>query len=530
MDLDAIRALGTQAVSESAPAGESVRYEPEFEQLSAEIEKLSAVEQTPVDWRLVNELAGALLKSKGKDLLVGSYLAAGMLEKHGYEGLAAGIDALNGLVDNFWDGLFPELRRLRARINALEWLGSRLEKMLERLGDPSTGDREALQACVAGLARLIEDPNARFGQEGPNLGPARRALKAKLDTIPEPQPEPEPEPEPPPAAAAEPAAASEAAAPAAAAAPAPAPPPPPPPPPEPEPAADPQSVLDALAKYRKQQVEYAAILRAADDTDPRAYLLLREALWHDGTFAELDRESTGGDEFVQLQQKELEEGEFEDVLERVEKLLVEHPLWLDLQLLAAQALEGLGRRYRKAHQAVLAALSFLLRRQPELPTSRNQKGEAFASDATQVWLRNEVLAPAPADRGDGAEPVGSQARKLVARGQLGEAMRLMTQRIEMTASRRGRFVLRLDLAQLCIEAGRLELAVPQLEQLEQEVTHFSLEEWEADLATSVVRSLWQCAAGKNAVPSLAERSKDIYARLCRLDPAAAVSAPGPLGD
>ena len=90
-------------------------------------------------------------------------------------------------------------------------------------------------------------------------------------------------------------------------------------------------------------------------------------------------------------------------------------------------------------------------------------------------------------------------------------------------------MLRLDLAQICIEAGRMELAVPQLEQLEQEVTHFSVEEWEPDLATSVVRWLWQCCTGPTKVPSLAERSKDIYARLCRLDPAAAVSAPGPSG-
>ena len=289
-------------------------------------------------------------------------------------------------------------------------------------------------------------------------------------------------------------------------------------------------MLAALAKYRAQQVEYAAVLLAADDTDARAYLLLREALWNEATLANRDSESTGGAEFVRLQQKELEEGEFEQVLERVEKLLREHPLWLDLQLLAVQALEGMGRRYRKAHRAVLAALSFLLQRDPELATTKNHKGEAFASDATQVWLSNEVNAAAAAGKLDAVQEVGQEARKLVARGQLGDAMRLLTQRIEMTASRRGRFVLRLDLAQLCIEAGRMELAVPQLEQLEQEVTHFSVEEWEPELATSVVRWLWQCCTGPHAVPSLAERSKDIYARLCRLDPAAAVSAPGPSGE
>ncbi|MFT4542026.1 MAG: type VI secretion system protein VasJ [Planctomycetota bacterium] len=523
MDLDAIRKLGTDSIG--GGAGESVRYEPEFDQLSTEIEKLSAVEQTPVNWRIVVNLSSGLLKDKGKDLLVASYLAFGLYDQQGYSGLAAGIDVINGLVDNFWDGLFPELRRLRARIAAPEWFAARLEKALETASDPGMSDREAIEQCIAGINKLLADEQNRFAGDSPNLGPARRGLKAKLDTIPLPEPEPEPTPEP----VAGEAAPAEAGQPVAAAAA--APPPPPPPPPEPDPAENAEAVLEALAKYRKQQIEYAAVLHATDDTDPRGYLLLREALWTEAVLAERDKQSTGGAEFIQAQQQELEEGEFEDVLERVEKLLLEHPLWLDLQLLTVQALEGLGRRYRKAHRAVLASLSFLLQRDPKLADAKNQKGEAFASDAVQVWLSNEVLA-AVGNQGDAnaVESVGKEARKLVARGQLGDAMRLLTQRIEMTASRRGRFVLRLDLAQLCIEAGRMELAVPQLEQLEQEVTHFSVEEWEPDLATSVVRWLWQCCTGPKPVPSLAERSKDIYARLCRLDPAAAVSAPGPSGD
>jgi len=524
MDFDAIRSLGTKGVSDAAPGGESVRYEPEFEQLSNEIEKLTSVEQTPVKWRVVVDLASGLLKDRGKDLLVASYLGAGLFDQRGYAGLAAAIDAINGLVDNFWDGLFPELRRLRARVNALEWLAARLEKVLETRGDPSPNDREDLQQCIAGLQKLAADANNRFGDNPPSVGTARRALQQKLDTIPEPEPTPKPIAQDAPA---EPAAATEAAAPAAPA------PPPPPPPPEPEPADNPDTVREALGKYRKQQVDYASILREADDTDPQGYLLLREAAWNDAVLADLPRESTGSAEFLAELDKDLEEGEYDRVLENAEKQLVDHPLWLDLQLRTDQALEGLGRRHARVRRAIVGSLQFLLHRAPDLATQKNGKGEAFVSDATQVWLKNEVLhAPSgdgPDDHPGGIE-VGKEARKLVARGKLGDAMRLMTQHIDMTASRRGRFVLRLDLAQLCIEAGRMELAVPQLEQLEQQVTQFSLEEWEPDLATSVVRWLWQCCAGPNPVASLAERSKDIYARLCRLDPAAAVSAPGPSGE
>ena len=197
-----------------------------------------------------------------------------------------------------------------------------------------------------------------------------------------------------------------------------------------------------------------------------------------------------------------------------------------------RALDGLGLRYARVHHAVIEALGFLLRRCPTIAEANGNDDRPLATEATRVWLKNEVLGGGGADQPapSASATTGAEARKLVARGQLGEAMRLMTGRIDATASRRGRFELRLDLARLCIEAGRPELAAPQLEQLEQEVTHFSLEEWEPELAAELVRLLWQCCSGPKAVPALAARGQDIYARLCRLDPAAAITATGPQGD
>ncbi|HEX5053717.1 MAG TPA: type VI secretion system protein TssA [Planctomycetota bacterium] len=515
MSLDALATIGTEPIPGAAPCGESVRYDPDFEALSNEIEKLTAVEQVPVDWNRVVQLGGALL-AKGKDLLVASYLTCGLLERGGYAGLATGCGVLRGLFDNFWDGLFPELRRMRARIAALDWLAARLEKVLPLRGDPGEADRQPLEAAIADLDTMLADANGRFEGEGPTLGPALRALRGKLDAIPRPA---EPEPEPP-AADSAPAASTR------------APEPPPPPPPEPDPV-DPEAVAKALAGMREKQIEYAAVLRLADDSDPRAYLLLREALWSDvavptGEGGEPPRSGVGDKSVLAPLEAGLDGGEYAQVLREAEELLPEHPLWLDLQLVAVNAMDGLGRRHARARHAVLESLAFLLRRCPTLAEASNGEGQPLAAKATRVWLANEVV-PAAGGQAEQAS-VGSEARKLVARGKLGEAMRLMTGRIDATASRRGRFVLRLDLARLCIEAGRLDLAVPQLEQLDKEVTHFSLEEWEPDLATEVVRSLWQCCAGPKPAPSLAARGQDIYARLCRLDPAAAVSAIGPQGE
>lgn len=515
MDTAKLLALGKEPVPGAAPAGPSVRYEPDFEQLSAEIEKLTSVEQKPVDWARVVQLSSDLLR-RGKDLLVGSYLACGLLEREGYPGFATGCVVLQSLVDTFWEGLFPELRRLRARIAAFEWLASRLEKMLAARGDPKASDQAAIEQAIAALEAIAADPQKRFGSEGPNLAPAIRALRGKLAAIPKPQAAPPPPPPKPAAEAAPP------------------PPPPPPPPPKPVEATDPKAVAEALVAMRKQQGKFAGVLRTAEAADPRAYALLREAQWSEVPAAAGGNKvpTTVGDAAAMAPLRAaLDAGEYEKALGQAEALFAERPFWLDLQLVAVQACDGLGRRFARVRDAIVAALAFLLQRHPHLPTAETEKGVPLAARETRVWLDNEVLAPSAEAKGaaDPLAELASEARKLVARGKLGDAMRLLTGRIDATASRRGRFALRLELGQLCIEAGRIDLAVPQLEQLDQEVTRFSLEEWEPELATAVVRSLWQCCAGQKPAPSLAARSQDIYARLCRLDPAAAVSATGPQG-
>jgi len=519
MDLVTLRALGTEPCTAAAPAGESVRYDTDFEALAAEIEKLTSVEQTSVDWNRVLTLSSNLLR-KGKDLLVGSYLACGAFERLGYGGLGAACTAIQGLLQNFWPGLFPELRRLRARIAALDWLAARLEKVLVAKGDPGIKDREGIEEALSALQAIIADEAQLFAGEGPNLSPAIRALRSKLSAIPVPE-----EPKVAPAAQSEPERRPEVS----------APPPAPPPPPPPPKADTAERVLEALAGSRAKLLEFAKILQDADSTDVRAYILRRAAVWQDPELkVDADKPQISGRigdatkrSAVQAQ---LDNGEFAEALASAERLLEEHPLWLDLQLLTVLALDGLGRRYSRVREAVLAAMGYLLRRWPSLVEAADAKDQQIASPGTQVWLRNEVLGGAVAStERDMLAELGVESRKLVARGKLGEAIRMLTLRIDATASRRGRFQLRLDLARVCIEALRIDLAVPQLVQLEQEITHFSLEEWEPELAADVVRLLWQCCSGDKPAPSLAARGHDIYARLCRLDPAAAVSAPGPQG-
>jgi type VI secretion system protein ImpA len=89
------------------------------------------------------------------------------------------------------------------------------------------------------------------------------------------------------------------------------------------------------------------------------------------------------------------------------------------------------------------------------------------------------------------------------------------------SSGRGRFRRRVQLAQICLGAGRAELAAPILQDLSGEIERRNLEAWEqADMLSHPLALLLRCLAKLDA--SAEERQK-LYARICRLDPLQALS-------
>src|SRR5262245_15465917 len=100
--------LGTEPISASAPAGESIRVDSDFDKLSMEIAKTESLTGAVVDWDSVAQLSTALLRSKSKDFLVAAYLTAALLQKQGYEGLLSGLQMCSELTRRFWETGFPE--------------------------------------------------------------------------------------------------------------------------------------------------------------------------------------------------------------------------------------------------------------------------------------------------------------------------------------------------------------------------------------------------------------------------------------
>src|SRR5687768_10046462 len=118
------------------PAGAELRYDPVYDKIKeARREDDDApqgdwqTERKIADWPLVIKLTKDALSKKSKDLQLAVWLTEAMLRREGLAGLRGGLDLLDGMVDQFWDGLFPAIEDGDAEMRAapLDWAGSRLD-------------------------------------------------------------------------------------------------------------------------------------------------------------------------------------------------------------------------------------------------------------------------------------------------------------------------------------------------------------------------------------------------------------------
>ena len=124
-----------------APAGRDLRYDARYDAVrdarreDADLPQGAlATERKVADWARVQKDAAALLATESKDLNLAAWYTEALLHRTGIGGLAGGLTVMAGLLDQFWDGLFPELEDGDAelRLGPLEWIGSRLDLTVRR--------------------------------------------------------------------------------------------------------------------------------------------------------------------------------------------------------------------------------------------------------------------------------------------------------------------------------------------------------------------------------------------------------------
>lgn len=509
--------LGKVPISDDSPAGADVRYEPEFEQLQGEIDKLSSpTAQGGPDWKKVVEISSEILEKKSKDLLVASYLAAGLMHTQQVEGLSLGLKIFADVLESFWENLFPPKKRMRGRRAAIEWLADRTEAALAQMegiaieaekGEQLTATVERIESF---LGENLEDP--------PSFSSILRFIQ---DHQRKPQEAAAPETEQPPPLAAS-SAQAEAPRPAVQAA----------------TIEDIASVDDAkkVLKSAMQKIRQAAgYLGETNLADPHAYRLRRIAIWSlvEGLPPATDGKTKIPPPPAQVKgilENLYEEQNWESLVKAAEARIGEFIYWLDLHFYAGQSLASMGDQYEKAHEELCRETAYFLHRFPGIESMEFSDGTPFASEETRKWLQGISLAasasisedayPSEAALKQMAQDVVTaeinKARGLAKKRKLVEAISLLQDHLRSAYSDRERLLWRLGICQVLLEGKKGFLAVPHLDQILHYVDTYCLEQWEPELALKALKMTW-AALSTSANTEDKKRAEQVLGRIARLD-------------
>ena len=125
-----------QPIPGENPAGENLYYSPlkrEVEEAAREEDDLAQGvwkrEVKRADYKKVQQLTTKALKEKGKDLFMAAFLCEAWARQDGFAGLLQGVEFLRGLMDQYWDTLYPQIEDgdVEFRATPLGYVASRWE-------------------------------------------------------------------------------------------------------------------------------------------------------------------------------------------------------------------------------------------------------------------------------------------------------------------------------------------------------------------------------------------------------------------
>ncbi|MBC2694640.1 MAG: type VI secretion system protein TssA [Desulfobacteraceae bacterium] len=507
--------LGKEPINPNQPTGSDVRYEPEFEELQAEIDKLSSPSATGgIDWKKVTILASTILAKKSKDILVASYLSVAQIHTNEIEGLAIGLRLYHDLLEQFWEDLYPPKKRMRGRRGAIEWWLEKTESALKQLNLNSVSP-EKVEQLKENLEQIDKLLNEKL-QKPPSV----RGVQRLFETIPSPSEE-KPEPKVPPEL-------------------------------KPEklqkkvPLSQAEDIVSEKESQRILRVGLQKINQVAvfcwgiDPASPQVYRYARIAVWTpvdvlppviNGRTRIPPPATHARKLFNDLRKK----GDWKALLKSAEQKLSQFIFWLDLNRLVAEALAELGDRYQKALDAVCQETAFWAHRLPGLNDLLFSDGSPCADTETKQWMKSIALGtiavmaePIDISKSASNAQVENQmaetiqkAQDLAKKKKLVESVESIQQKIRNSFSQRETLLWRLALSQIIVSSKQAELAVPHFEQILQDIEMYRLEKWDPELALKGFKAVW---AGFNTYSdkTFKTRAVDTLNRIARLDPAEAL--------
>lgn len=500
-------ALAKTPISKEGFAGADVRFSNEFEALESELGKAQSMHESgQVDWLKIREGSEALLRSQSKDLRVAAWLVWALYQCESFQGLLAGLCLLHHLCKNHWPDIHPIKNRTRAA--SINWLMPRLEQAL--------GDDVAIKEQLPLFRHLTEQLEgldtactAHLGDDAPLLLPLCRRLNTLIQRATDNLPQ-----------------------------------------------AGAIGTVVAQVKQVATQLltpgapienekEAHKALRAQQEsagplciwwlkqkaTDVRALRLNRTLTW-----LTIDvMPERNAEQITQLRglpadklkayQDSLHQGDYANLLVKIEASLAKAPFWLDGQRLAWECLQGLNAELAMGEVEVHFAL--FIQRLPGVIELRWHDGTPFADPATRAWIASQVMPrlqnPGAAPEIDAAhndapwELTLEEAHSILSTDGLKPAVQLLKQGMQSALGARECFLWRFAMARLCFSARKYELAKVQLEVLHQTLQHAGLNTWEPTLELQVLHLLHNCCELLPQNHVIRECKEETYRRLCHLD-------------
>ena len=430
------------------PAGADLRYDPIYDKIKEARREDDDAPQGEwqharklADWPLVIKLAGEALATRTKDLQLAVWLGEAMLRREGFGSFRATLDVTRGLIDRFWDHVYPVVEDGDAEMRAapLEWLGLKLEVPVKSvplnraghsyfqyaearsIGTEQDADADAakrarreeaiaarkptieefekafaetpkvwvkqlasdVDATLASLQSLDDLSREKFGDAAPSFLKLRDVLQEEQRVVGQLLAK-KLEQDPDPVQAAPVAAAADGAAGAALGG-----------------AADGGRLLSAEPADRNDAasrvISAARFLRRTEPLSPAAYLMLRALRWGELRAAG----STPDPKLLEAPTTQVRtqlrglmlDSAWEQLLETSETVMgtAVGRGWLDLQRYTLTACQALGEDYAIVASAIRSELRTLLAAIPSLPSMALMDDMPTATGPTLTWLRDEKI-------------------------------------------------------------------------------------------------------------------------------------------
>jgi type VI secretion system protein VasJ len=483
----------------------------------------SVVEQSAgVDYQLIIDKSTRVLSEKAKDIRVASYLCFALWQKEKFSGLAEGLSAIDILIRDFWDGLFPAKVRMSARKNAIDFLTSKLGESVE-YAQVRLDDREPLERAKTAIGGLQTHFTEKMPEGPPSLLGLSQSIEKCLVRVPKPAP------------AAKLSGAESGGATVQAQQPG-----------APVAGGELRTTQDAIDLTKK----VARYLREQNRKNPMPYRLMRSVRWDSLTIEPPNDSGKTKVEVPTLQRRNhlsglRDAGDWNKLLDECEMSFGQpgFHLWLDMQRLTVMALDALGAEYQGVRSAVLTELALLLKRLPKLSSLTFGDGTRFADPGTSDWIEEIVMPMLGTGESSSSVTVSrfgdgeldsqyAEAKKILNAGDFAGAITMLQGGANSDYSRKSAFRRKLALATLALQGNQASIARPLLENLTEEISKFLIDEWEPALALEVWTSLHKCyealAVGptgpaKVAAQQLAEK---VFEKICRLDVGIALASTG----